>query len=61
MKKLFVIALLVMSANAQASVMWILVNSEVVGGTWFCTYQAQGTNYTTTIQSRTFCQSAIWQ
>ena len=52
-----VIAMLALSFNAQAA-MWTLVNSEFVQGGWMCTYRLD--NYTSTIYSKTFCQSYIF-
>jgi len=57
MKKLIAIALLMVSFNAQAA-MWHLVNSKFVQDGWMCTYRMD--NYETTIYSKTFCQSYIY-
>lgn len=61
MSKLWVAVLLLVSASAYAG-MWSLVHSEFVAGTgWVCTYQLQGTGYTSTIISRSYCQMFINQ
>lgn len=61
MKKLIFAVLLSVSASAYAG-MWSLVHSEFVAGTgWICTYQLQGTNYTATIISRSYCQMFVNQ
>lgn len=61
MRRLLMAVLLSVSASAYAGT-WMLVHSEVVFGTgWLCTYQLQGTGYTSTIISRSYCQMFVYQ
>lgn len=61
MRKLIFALLFVISASAYAGT-WSFVHSEFVAGTgWVCTYQLQGTGYTSTIISRSYCQMFVNQ
>ncbi|KKT61753.1 MAG: hypothetical protein UW55_C0024G0005 [Candidatus Giovannonibacteria bacterium GW2011_GWA2_44_26] len=60
MKKIIFAILIAMSANAYAG-MWSLVKSDFVGNGWMCTYRLDNTNYVSTIFSKSYCQSFIFQ
>ena len=53
-----VIAMLVLSFNAQAAEMWKLVHSELHGNSYMCTYQSG--SYQMTIRSN-YCEYVIYR
>lgn len=60
MKKLLFAVLMVFSVNAFAG-MWSLVKADFVGNGWMCTYSLDSTNYVSTIFSKGYCQSYVYQ
>ena len=59
--KYLLIALLLISTQAQAAT-WILITQDYqAGGTWICTYQLQGTEYITRMVQQNPCEQYIFQ
>ena len=61
MKRILFAVLMVASFAVQAGGMWRLVHSEFVSGGWMCTYQLDGSRYVSTIFTKSYCQSLIYQ